>query len=225
MKGLKVLILFLSFLALSFFTFAQTAPAPAAPTPAATTAPTVPLIPTPTVGIPKTWEVCLGFGQMFFTETANQQYTIDASNILVNVDGRYWLNNHFALGFSVYHDTIDLAKLTSNLPVGSHSIWGYDVIGVYTLKTYDTGISPQLPSQVQDYLNSHAKRITVDTIGGVGLINIDGTKTATYFLGAQTNYWIDEQFSIKLITDLRHATYLGVAKTFPEVRLLAAYRF
>lgn len=179
----------------------------------------------PTVGVKGSWEVCAGVGQMFFTDTSNQNFTIDAANFLAHVDARYWISDHAAVGGAFYHDTVDLAKLTDNLPVGSHVIWGFDFICVYTLKTFDPGWKPELPPDVVDYLNKRAKRLTVDSIGGVGLIYLDGQKTLSYFLGAETNYWFDEKFSAKLITAVRHSQYMGVNKTYPEVRLLAAYRF
>lgn len=184
-----------------------------------------PAEPPATVGIKGSWEACLGLGQMFWTDTTAQTYSIDASNFLLHADARYWISDHAALGAAFYHDTVDIAKLTTNLPVGSHAIWGFDFIAVYTLKTFDPGWKPELPAEWVEYLNRRSKRITVDSIGGVGMIYLDGQKTLSYFLGAETNYWFDEKFSAKLITSLRHTQYLGVNKTFPEVRLLAAYRF
>lgn len=186
---------------------------------------TVPPVPAPEVGVKGSNEVMAGVGQMFFTDTTAQKYTVDAANFTADIGFRHWISDHATLGFSFYHDTVKLASLTTSLPIGSHYIWGLDFTATYTLKLYDQGITPDVPTNWMEWLNNHTKRVGVSSIGGAGVIVIDNVKTLTYFIGIESAYWIDEKMSVKLQTDMRHATIMGAQKTYPEVKLLLAYRF
>ena len=215
---------------------AQTAevPAPPAPPPSATTsaAPAAITPPSPdtsppaTVGVKGAVEFRVGGGKMFWTATDAQGLNLSTSDVMGQADLLYWISDHAALGVSAYHDTIFLESFAPQFPKSSHSLWGFDLIGAYTLKTFATGTLPEVPSGWVAYLNEHAKSITVDTIGGIGAVKIAGAPlTATYFIGIETRYWFDTSWYASVQADMRYASYQGANRTFPETKLLVGLRF
>ncbi len=215
MRKIFVLILALA----SFAALAQTTPAPVTATPAT-------VAPPATVGVKGDFEVRIGGGKMFWTATNANGFNLSTSDVMGQVDIYYWLSDHAAIGASAYHDTIFLEPLIPQLPKSSHTLWGYDLSFLYTLKTFSAGTLPEIPSSWVTYLNEHAKSVTVNTIGGIGLTNIAGAPlTATYYLGIETRYWFDTSWYASVIADVRYAQYQGVNRTFPETRLMVGARF
>ncbi len=216
---LDVLVVLVIAMLASGFIFAQ-APPTAPPVVAPSSAPPA------TVGEKGKWEFRIGGGKMFWTATDTNGFNLSTSDVMGQADIYYWISDHAALGVSAYHDTLFLEPLVPQLPKSSHSLWGFDFACLYTLKTFATGTLPEVPSSWVTYLNEHAKSITVNTIGGIGLTNIAGAPlTATYFLGIETRYWFASNWYASVIADVRYAQYQGVNKTFPETKLMVGLRF
>lgn len=198
------------------------------PTPTVTppVVPTETIPPPATVGVKGAFEVRLGGGKMFWTQADTNGFNLRTSDVMGQIDLLYWLSDHAALGVSAYHDTIVLEPMVTQLPKSSHSLWGFDVLCVYTLKTFSPGAIPEVPSAWITYLNDHAKRVSVNTIGGIGLVNIAGAPlTSTYFIGLETRYWFDTNWYASVVADVRYAQYAGANKMFPETKLMFGARF
>ena len=222
---IRFFVVFLFLLIIATFAFAQ-APPPTVTPPVATVIAPATIPPPATVGVKGHFEVRLGGGKMFWTATDASGLNLSTSDMMGQVDVLYWLSDHAALGVSAYHDTIFLEPIVTQLPKSSHTLWGFDLVCVYTLKTFSPSGLPEVPSAWVQYLNDHAKRISVNTIGGIGLTNIAGAPlTSSYFIGLETRYWFDTNWYASVIADLRYAQYAGVNKTFPETKLMFGARF
>jgi len=171
------------------------------------------------------WDISLGIVQPFLTGTTSGSTTINTSDLGFWGEFQYNLSDHWSIGADGWHDAAAITPYAPiKIPPATHHYWGADVISSYTLYSLDPKFSVDWPPWILNYLSVHAARVTLCTIGSLGVISMDGSITSSYMLGTRTTYWMGPNWNIKLDTGVRRCVLLGTPRTFFEARVLAGYR-